>query len=161
MPYKDPAARIANRRGYRPRQREAERTPAYLAKRRAYAAAHRAEQKAWRDAHKEERQTAAKEYRLRVKFGLSVQEYQRMLDAQDGVCAICREPETKMLPSGNIKALAVDHAHVPGLPVRGLLCFNCNTGIGLLRERPDLLLAAVRYIEDFRPQLALVQEDLL
>jgi len=70
-------------------------------------------------------------------YGLSVTEYQRLLAQQNGVCAICREPD---------RELCVDHDHKTGR-VRSLLCNNCNSAIGFLRESPLLARAAATYLE--------------
>lgn len=58
-----------------------------------------------------------------------------MVLKQGGRCAVC----------GEEKKLHVDHCHDTG-KVRGMLCFACNTGIGKLKDDPDLLLAAHRYL---------------
>lgn len=76
--------------------------------------------------------------RLRRDFGISLTEYNDLLLAQDNRCAICRTT----CKSG--RQLAVDHCHVTG-HVRGLLCMNCNRGLGWFQENPDLLLAAATY----------------
>jgi hypothetical protein len=87
----------------------------------------------------------ARTYNL-VKFGITPQQYDAMLAAQGGTCAICPG-------SGTGKALAVDHDHAccPGRKscgkcVRGLLCENCNNGLGRFRDSPELLAAAVAYL---------------
>lgn len=77
---------------------------------------------------------------LRSLYGISAEEYDRMLAAQRGVCAICAGPCT----TG--RRLAVDHCHRTGI-VRGLLCAMCNTAIGKMRDDPDLLRAAALYLE--------------
>jgi hypothetical protein len=56
--------------------------------------------------------------------------YHGVMEAQNGVCAICRKPEST-LRSGVLLMLAVDHDHKTG-QVRGLLCNNCNRAEGLL-----------------------------
>lgn len=79
--------------------------------------------------------------------GITVAQYDQILDAQGGVCAICHEP-----PRG--KNLAVDHDHscCPGTRggcgkcVRGLLCEDCNHGIGNLRDDPAILRSAIDYL---------------
>ena len=81
---------------------------------------------------------------LRVKFDLSLDDYDLMLAAQNGVCAICKQPETH-LRNGKLKALAVDHDHKTG-KIRGLLCSDCNTGIGKLKDSIDVLTSAVQYL---------------
>lgn len=76
--------------------------------------------------------------RLKQKYGLSVAEYDAMLAAQDGRCAICKCEPTD-------RRLAVDHCHDTN-KVRGLLCFTCNTGIGKFRHNKKLLQAAIDYL---------------
>lgn len=89
--------------------------------------------------------TIEKARNLRAKFSLSLEDYNRMLEAQGGVCAICRNPETHKR-NGKLKALAVDHHHSTG-KIRGLLCSDCNTGIGKLKDDPKVLLAAAEYLK--------------
>lgn len=88
-----------------------------------------------------------KERSLRSSFNLSLDEYNRMLEAQGGVCAICNQPETHKR-NGKLKALAVDHHHTTGV-IRGLLCCDCNTGIGKLKDDPNVLLAAAEYLKRY------------
>jgi hypothetical protein len=78
---------------------------------------------------------------LKWKFGISAAEYDERLQNQNGVCKICSKPN----PDG--KALAVDHCHGYG-KVRGLLCSNCNTAIGLLKDDWVLLRKAAKYLVD-------------
>jgi len=78
------------------------------------------------------------------KFGLVDGEYDRMFEKQDGVCAICRKPETRKV-RGIVVALSVDHDHETGR-VRGLLCQSCNQAIGLMQDDPTRLLAAASYL---------------
>lgn len=83
------------------------------------------------------------------RFGLTPDQYISMLDAQGGVCAICEKPERSAKKGGRIKDLAVDHDHETGA-VRGLLCANCNKGIGNLGDSVDILIAAAAYLEAAR-----------
>lgn len=73
-------------------------------------------------------------------YGITVQDFRRMLLAQGGLCAICRQPQAK-----HKLILCVDHCHDTGR-VRGLLCDNCNRGIGLLGDNPKTVLAAATYL---------------
>lgn len=71
-------------------------------------------------------------------FGLTVEQYDEMLAAQDGVCAMCHEP------CATGRRLAVDHDHQTGA-VRGLLCGRCNTWLGIyeaIKDRAAAYLAA-------------------
>lgn len=73
--------------------------------------------------------------------GLVPGEYDLMLNAQAGGCAICGNG----CKSG--RSLAVDHDHATG-EIRGLLCANCNRSIGMMADSPERLRAAARYLED-------------
>lgn len=73
-------------------------------------------------------------------YGLTIESYQAMQDSQNGVCAICREP----CPTG--RRLAVDHDSLTG-KVRGLLCTNCNQGIGKFKHDPERLVIAAQYLQ--------------
>lgn len=73
------------------------------------------------------------------KYGLTFDEWRKMMIAQKGRCAICRDlPQTK--------DLCIDHDHQTG-EVRGLLCNSCNLGNGLFRDNPAFLRAAALYLE--------------
>ncbi len=81
------------------------------------------------------------------KYGITVEQYNQMLADQQGVCAICRQPETGKSPwGGPVKQLSIDHDHETNA-VRGLLCTQCNYMIGHCRESRDVLLAGVRYLD--------------
>lgn len=78
---------------------------------------------------------------LKRKFGITPETYDLMLSAQGGRCAICAEKNE------GPRAFAVDHNHQTG-KVRGLLCHNCNIGLGNLKDSKHLLLLAIKYLED-------------
>lgn len=82
-----------------------------------------------------------KNTRLKQKFGINHDQYALMFEQQKGKCAICEEPE--IVPN---RSLSVDHCHVSG-KIRGLLCSNCNPGIGKFKDSIDLLRKAVAYLE--------------
>lgn len=65
---------------------------------------------------------------LKRKFGLSLEQYQDMLDKQNGCCAICRRHHSTFT-----RPLHVDHCHRTGR-IRGLLCMCCNNYIGYIKE---------------------------
>jgi hypothetical protein len=75
-------------------------------------------------------------YHLVRRYGITEAEYDSMLEEQGGLCAIC----------GEQAAGHVDHDHVTG-KVRGLTCFNCNGGLGQFRDRVDIMLKAIDYLE--------------
>jgi hypothetical protein len=81
--------------------------------------------------------------RAEKEYGLTVERWTQMMFEQKGACLICKkEPE----PGSMKHRLHVDHHH-PTKIVRGLLCGNCNRGIGLFFESPELLRAAAAYSE--------------
>ena len=79
-----------------------------------------------------------RDYLLRKTFGITLLDYNRMFDAQGGVCAICSSPPGRL-------RLAVDHCH-DTLEVRGLLCVKCNTAIGMLKHDLKIIAAASAYL---------------
>lgn len=79
---------------------------------------------------------------LRLKYGLSLEQYDTMVEAQGGRCAIC-EKAPPFNSGRNGQCLHVDHDHQTGA-VRGLLCNNCNRGIGMIGDAN--LQAAVAYL---------------
>lgn len=90
-------------------------------------------------------------YRKRAKhhswmkhYGISPEEYWELYDKQNGVCAICGNPETRT-HKGVEAHLCVDHDHVTG-KVRGLLCGPCNTGLGQFRDNSAYLASAIDYL---------------
>ena len=105
------------------------------------------------------RDTDMQKHRQR-KYGLDLATYSAMVAEQDNKCAICAQTETATR-HGKVKALAVDHDHTTG-KIRGLLCSDCNTGIGKLSEDRDRLLAAVRYLDkhaDIANVVPLIKEN--
>ena len=82
--------------------------------------------------------------RRQEKYGVSPDQYNSMLEAQGGVCAICRRAETQEY-NGSVKRLCVDHDHDTGV-VRSLLCAGCNVMIGHAGDDPGILVAAAAYL---------------
>lgn len=89
----------------------------------------------WNVRNKDKVSAYARRAKLRS-YGLSEDEFDAMILAQDGKCAICSLEVD----------LCVDHNHVTG-SVRQLLCGNCNRGLGMFQDNPDLLLLAGLYLE--------------
>ena len=92
---------------------------------------------------------------LRLLYGITVKDYDRILSMQNGRCAlapICRNNGSHKLKNGKMARLAVDHDHETSL-VRGLLCLNCNRGLGYFKNSPALLRKAADYLERAAAQL--------
>lgn len=80
---------------------------------------------------------------LKSAYGITLADYELMLKSQGGKCAICRSPDSKS-PS-KYHSFFVDHDHANG-KVRGLLCFNCNSALGLMRDSQRNLVRAIEYL---------------
>lgn len=78
---------------------------------------------------------SSKSFLLKHRYGIDEAEWDRLQEAQNGVCAIC-----KLQPAEH-----VDHCHGSG-KVRGLLCFNCNGGLGRFQDDPAVMERAIEYL---------------
>jgi hypothetical protein len=83
--------------------------------------------------------------RRQQKYGVTPAQYDQLFEDQDGACAICRRPETTEMHGRPIR-LAIDHNHNTDV-IRGLLCFRCNTALGMFDDNPAILRAALAYLE--------------
>lgn len=104
-----------------------------------------------------------RKYKLWHYYGMTLQQYERMLEEQGGVCAICKKPEITPGRFGTIKPLSVDHDHGTG-DVRALLCHHCNVALGYMDEDPELIQRLKEYAEWCRtrePNIKIVQLPLL
>lgn len=88
-----------------------------------------------------------KGYDLTKSFDLSLEQYQEQWRKQNGVCAICKQPESHVR-LGKLTMLRVDHSHVTGKN-RALLCNSCNAGLGYFLDSPELLTTAAKYLKLF------------
>lgn len=86
---------------------------------------------------------------LRKVYGISIETFDAILSTQGNSCAICRT-ELHHDTMRSLKHVCVDHDHVTGA-VRGILCRNCNSGIGQLRDDLRVVEAAARYLRERRP----------
>ena len=91
-----------------------------------------------------------KGYTLKRDYGISLGDYLQLLEAQKCCCALCgRQDGDERNNNNGSKRLSVDHDHETGI-IRGLLCSNCNKGLGSLMDSPELLRAAADYIEQHK-----------
>jgi hypothetical protein len=97
--------------------------------------------RAWSERNPGKRQAANREGAWRRQgILLTYPDYLRMLEEQQGLCAMCDRP------GEGRGGLHVDHCHETG-KVRGILCGSCNKGLGFLQESPELLRKAAWYLE--------------
>ena len=94
--------------------------------------------KQWRKNNKELIRKQKRKDALKSKYGISVEDYESMLAAQGGVCAVCGDVNSD-------RRLAVDHDHETG-EVRGLLCTRCNVAIGFVREDRERISKIQEYL---------------
>jgi recombination endonuclease VII len=126
--------------------------------------AHKARVKKWQQENSErlnayrrryrsrpERKRADRNGHLMRKFGITVEDYERMLEKQGGGCKICHDP-----PPEN-GSLHVDHDHKTG-KVRSLLCLKCNNAIGAFGEHYELFQAAADYVDRDEELIARARE---
>lgn len=146
----------------------------------------RIQQKKYREANRERRLKYSREYTKRIyisdrkrileknrlwrknnpdkikardvrRFNLTLDDYYFLLEQQNGVCAICGQPETHVV-YGKKKSLSIDHdssccpgrTNSCGKCIRGLLCSRCNTAIGLFEDNIEVLEMAINYIKTNR-----------
>jgi len=81
-----------------------------------------------------------KKYLLAKKYNISFEQYTQILKNQNYSCAICGKHRNNCK-----KAFAVDHNHKTK-QIRGLLCQQCNTALGLLKDNPKILIRAIKYL---------------
>jgi hypothetical protein len=93
--------------------------------------------RAYYDANKNQWRNSA----FRRKYGITLADYEKLLAAQQNRCAIC----STLTPGGRGEHFHVDHDHATGV-VRGLLCHNCNLGVGSFKDQPERLEAAATYL---------------
>jgi hypothetical protein len=90
----------------------------------------------------EETRLKARDQRLKYTFGINIEEYNKMFEKQNGCCKICNIHQSKME-----RRFAVDHCHETDI-IRGLLCDNCNLGLGNFQDNPEFLEVAKSYLEN-------------
>ena len=83
---------------------------------------------------------AYRKWDLKRRYGISPEEYNEMFEMQKGCCYICKRHQTEFK-----NKLHVDHNHHNG-ELRRLLCGNCNTGLGMFMDSPELLIKAAEYL---------------
>src|SRR3990167_4704807 len=103
----------------------------------------------WGKRNPEKQRRAIFKCYLKRTYNLTLEQHEELLKKQNNLCAICQKPEFIVdKRSGKIKKLAVDHNHKTG-QVRGMLCINCNKGIGHFYENPKTLKQAIKYLQQW------------
>lgn len=134
IPKRDPKKRREYEAQWRAANRESQK--AYLAK---WYAGNQDKVKAYRQQNKARIRERTRQWALKTKFGLTVEDFDRMLASQSNACAVCQTVAPKT-------GWHIDHCHSTG-KVRGILCTNCNPMLGFAKDNTDTLKAAIRYLE--------------
>lgn len=95
----------------------------------------------WCQRNKGKRKRTVRNHTLKRLYGIDHDQYDFMLELQDGVCAVCKSPPETCVQS----SLCVDHSHETGR-IRGLLCDNCNRALGQLKDNPDIIARLLSYV---------------
>lgn len=106
---------------------------------REHIAQHRANKRAWRKSNPDK----TKNEKLKLRFNISINEYNDLLAKQNSQCGICKS--NLIFSQNNPKSPCVDHCHTTQ-KIRGILCRMCNSGLGGLKDSPELLRNAVLWI---------------
>lgn len=81
-------------------------------------------------------------YHIKSKYGLSIEDYQELLQKQNSICPICKRT---LIDRQNMPH--VDHDHTTN-KIRGILCGNCNMGLGNFKDNIESLKRAIKYLEE-------------
>jgi hypothetical protein len=94
--------------------------------------------KTWFQANKEKAIRYNTKSKLKNRYGMTMDEYDAMVVAQNNLCAICNQPQSR-------RNLAVDHCHQTNR-VRGLLCDKCNLALGMINDNLNIVESIKRYL---------------
>lgn len=97
--------------------------------------------KAFRKKHKKDEKEANRMYQKKHKYGLTVEEYNHIVEDQQSRCLICG------VQFSDENRIYVDHDHKTGI-VRGMLCRNCNTLLGMAKDDINILKNAIEYLNN-------------
>lgn len=100
--------------------------------------------KIYRQENLEKSKASRRNVFLKTTYGITLKEYNEMRVLQNDLCAICNKPETRTVGSKK-QTLCLDHNHQTKL-VRQLLCFRCNSALGLLKESIEILNNMIVYV---------------
>jgi len=94
---------------------------------------------AYKKRYRELNPTEARDYTLRSRYGITLDEFNAMFEKQGKRCAVCRSDKS------DSKNFVVDHCHTTG-KIRGVLCSYCNRALGMMKDDPELLSKAIIYL---------------
>lgn len=92
--------------------------------------------------------TAKRNTKLKQAYGIGIQEYERILAEQGGVCAGCKEKVT-WFRCGKEMPMNIDHCHRTN-QIRGILCLHCNRGLGCAKDSIEILQNWIDYLKKYQ-----------
>ena len=101
--------------------------------------------KKWTENNPERSRQSTRARNLKFKYNITIQDYEELLAKQDYKCGICGSTENNI--SKDYNTFSVDHDHQTGV-VRGLLCNQCNRGLGMLGDTIESLENALDYLKN-------------
>lgn len=115
----------------------------------------------WSKSHPERRKLQARRSYLSKKFGISMEQYDKMLKEQNNKCKICGKIFEKMNSKKEYIRYdnCIDHCHKTG-NVRGMLCLNCNLGLGNFMDNTKALKNAIKYLKGYYDDKAINPKDM-
>lgn len=101
----------------------------------------------WSEKNPERAKESQRKRNLKHKYGLTIEDYDRILEDQGNSCAICHKKDYEVSGDRFSKIkFAVDHNHTTG-KVRGILCNQCNRALGMFSDSEEVLRSALKYLE--------------
>ena len=93
-----------------------------------------------------------RKYQLMRKYGLTVEQWYEIWNAQGQQCKVCGRTTNEETPHQNAREFCVDHTHnSEPFIVRGILCINCNLALGHAKDNPEILRKMADYLETGEP----------
>lgn len=96
--------------------------------------------------NKEKNKKQTRDNKLKRCYGITLDDYNKMLLKQEGKCCICGRTQKEAAP-GRKGNLVVDHCHETG-KVRGLLCHHCNAALGQFQDDVKVMRRAIKYLKN-------------
>lgn len=100
----------------------------------------------WRKNNPDRTKVNSRNSDYRKTFGIDIEQFESLLDKQNGRCAVCGDTETRLGNGGSVRRLSIDHCHSTG-KIRGLLCYRCNSVLGYCKDNSTLLRDLAGYVD--------------
>lgn len=102
--------------------------------------------KEWYAKNKDVKLASSLKWHYKDKYGLTMEQRQKLFDEQEGKCAIC-SCDIHLDGSRNATQAVIDHCHSSG-KIRGMLCNLCNQGLGHFKDNIEAIERAIKYLEE-------------